>query len=76
MKLIDDWTAQLRKAWSVRLAGIAGMVGAYFVAYPDELERLTSFLPEGYREPFSLVAGFMIFATAAGARIVKQGPVE
>lgn len=73
MKLVDDWTQQIRKAWSIRLAGIAGLVGAYFVAYPGELERLTSLLPEQYREPFALVAGFLIFSTATGARLAKQG---
>jgi hypothetical protein len=76
MKLIDDWATQIRKAWSIRLAGIAGLIGAYFVAYPGELERLTSMLPEQYREPFALVAGFVIFSTAAGARLAKQGSGE
>lgn len=73
MKLIEDWATQIRKAWSIRLAGIAGLVGAYFVAYPGELERLTGLLPEAYREPFGLIAGFLIFSTAAGARLVRQG---
>jgi len=73
MKLIDDWAMHLRKAWSIRLAGIAAVVGAYFVAFPAELERLTTMLPEAYREPFGLVAGIVIFATASGSRLVKQG---
>jgi len=76
MKLIDDWATQLRKAWSIRLAGLAGVVGAYFVAFPHELDRLTGMLPEAYREPFALVAGLVIFATASGARLVKQGREE
>jgi hypothetical protein len=76
MKLIDDWAAQLRKAWSIRLAGLAGVVGAYFVAFPSELDRLTGMLPESYREPFALLAGLFIFATASGARLVKQGREE
>jgi len=76
MKLVDDWTSQLRKAWSIRLAGLAGLVGAYFVAYPGELERFTAMLPEQYREPFGLIAGFLIFSTAAGARLAKQGTKE
>lgn len=73
MKLVDDWAQQVRKAWSIRLAGIAGLVGAYFVAYPSELERITALLPEQYRELFSLIAGIIIFSTAAGTRLAKQG---
>lgn len=73
MKLIEDWATQIRKAWSIRLAGVAGVIGAYFVMYPHELERLSGMLPEAYREPFGLVAGLVIFATASGARLVKQG---
>lgn len=73
MKLVDDWAQQMRKAWSIRLAGIAGLIGAYFVAYPSELERFTAMLPEQYREPFAMLAGFIIFSTAAGTRLAKQG---
>lgn len=76
MKLIEDWATQIRKAWSIRLAGIAGVIGAYFMAYPGDLERLTAMLPEAYRDVFALVAGLLIFATASGARLVKQGRDE
>lgn len=76
MNLIDNWAQQLRKAWSIRLAGVAGVIGAYFVAYPGELARITAMLPEPYRDTFALVAGLVIFATASGARLVKQGHSE
>jgi hypothetical protein len=76
MKLIENWATQMWKLWSIRLAGIAGIVGAYFVAYPDQLARLVALVPEGWREPASILAGLLIFATASGARLAKQGREE
>jgi hypothetical protein len=76
MKLIDDWATQLRKAWSIRLAGLAATIGAYLVYNPTALDDITAMLPEPYRVPFSLFVGFMIFTTASGARLVKQGREE
>lgn len=72
MNLVDDWLTQLRKAWSIRLAGIAGLVAAYFAAYPAELQKLIAIVPEEYRSLASLAVGLFVFATATGSRLVKQ----
>jgi hypothetical protein len=77
MKLIENWAEALWRAWSIRLAMIAGLVGAYFAAYPAELQKLVGLVPEQYRPLASIVAGLLIFSTATGARLVKQGkPAE
>lgn len=73
MKLIENWAEQLRKAWSIRLAGIAALVGAYFLAFPGEFQRLIALVPEQYRELVSVIGGLVIFATASGTKLVKQG---
>jgi len=73
MKLIENWAQHLWKAWSIRLAMLAGVVGAYFAAYPAELQKLVGMVPEQYRPLASIVVGLFIFSTATGARLVKQG---
>jgi hypothetical protein len=72
VKLIDDWAAQLKRAWSIRLAGVAAVVAGYFVAYPAELQRLVALVPADYREGASVLAGLFVFAAASGARLVRQ----
>ena len=72
MKLIENWAQHLFKAWSIRLAGVAGIVGAYFIAYPDQLQRLVALVPADYREVASILAGLIIFATASGTRLLSQ----
>jgi hypothetical protein len=77
MKLIENWAEALWRAWSIRLAMIAGLIGGYFAAYPAELQKLVALVPEQYRPLASIVAGLLIFSTATGARLVKQGkPAE
>ena len=73
MKLIEDWAQHLWRAWSIRLAMIAGVVGAYFAAYPAELQKLVGMVPEEWRSLASIAVGLFIFSTATGARLVKQG---
>jgi len=72
MKLVENWLEQLFKAWSIRLAGLSAIIGAYFVAFPSELTRLVALVPVEYRDVFSIVAGLVIFATASGTRLVQQ----
>ena len=72
MKMIDGWADHLWKAWSIRLAGVAAVAGAYFVAFPSELQRLVAMVPEQYREGASVLAGLLIFATASGSKLVAQ----
>jgi fructose-specific phosphotransferase system IIC component len=72
MKLIENWAEALWRAWSIRLAMIAGVVGGYFAAYPAELQKLVSMVPEEWRPLASIVVGILIFSTATGARLVQQ----
>ena len=76
MKLIDNWKAAHKWA-SVRLAMLAGLAVAFFTAYPNQLEVLIDAVPEQYRPLASLAVGFVVFATAAGSRVVTFArPVE
>jgi len=72
MKLIDNWAQHLLKAWSIRVAGFAAIVGAYFVAFPAELQRIVAIVPEQYREVASILAGLLIFSLASGSKLVQQ----
>jgi hypothetical protein len=71
--MIEDWGQKIWKLWSVRLAALAGIVAAYFAAYPGELEKLIAIVPEQYRPLASMAVGLFVFATATGSRLVKQG---
>lgn len=74
MKLIEGWAEQLFKAWSIRLAAIAGVAAAYLAANPDQTEALLDLLPEGpLRVLASAGVGMFVFSLATGARLVKQG---
>ena len=73
MKLIENWVHYLWRAWSIRLAAIAGIVAAYLAAYPDELQKLIAIVPDEYRPIASLAIGVFVFASATGARLVRQG---
>lgn len=72
MKLIENWVEHIRKAWSIRLAAVAAVIGAYFVAFPSELQRVVAIVPAEYREIFSIIAGLFIFATASGTKLIVQ----
>lgn len=72
MKLIDNWVTHLTRAWSIRLAMIASVIGGYFTAYPAELQKLVDLVPEPWRPLASVSAAIVIFGTATGARLVRQ----
>ncbi|MEN9931442.1 MAG: hypothetical protein RIS17_15 [Pseudomonadota bacterium] len=75
MKLIDNWTTHLWRAWSIRLAALAGIVAAYLAANPDVTQQLLAILPDGpARVLASAGIGLFVFALATGSRLVKQGP--
>ena len=77
MKLIEDWAETLWKAWSVRLAAIAGVVAGYLAANPDQTEALLALLPDGpLRVLASAGIGLFVFSLATGARLVRQGRRE
>ncbi len=74
MKLIENWAEQLWKAWSIRLAAIAGVVAGYLAANPEQTEALLALLPDGpLRVLASAGIGLFVFSLATGARLVKQG---
>ena len=77
MKFIEDWTQQLFKAWSIRLAALAGLVAAYLAANPDQTQALLALLPDGpARVLASAGIGIFVFSLATGARLAKQGRKE
>lgn len=71
-KLVENWAEQLFKAWSIRLAGLAALVGGYFLMFPNEWQRLVALVPEQYRELVSVLGGLVIFLSASGAKLVRQ----
>lgn len=76
MKLIENWAEALWRAWSIRLAAIAGLIGGYFAAYPTELQKLIALVPEDFRPVASLAIGLVIFGTATGTRLISQKKPE
>lgn len=77
MKLIENWLETVMKAWSVRLAALAGVVAGYLAANPDQTEALLALLPEGpWRVLASAGIGLFVFSLATGARIVRQGRTD
>lgn len=71
MKLINDWR-KAHKFASVRLAALAGVVVAYFAAYPDQWQAVLNSVPEAYRP----LVGLLVFAMAGGSRVVQLGQRE
>ena len=63
---------QIARLWSVRLALVAGVVGAYFAANPGDLATLMAYVPPQYKPVASVLAGLLIFATATGTRLAPQ----
>ena len=77
MKLIENWLETILKAWSVRLAALAGIVAGYLAANPEQTEALLALLPEGpWRVLASAGNGLFVFSLATGARIVRQGRTD
>jgi len=74
MKLIENWAETMWKAWSVRLAALAGLVAGYLAAHPDQTTELLNLLPEGpWRTVASIGIGLFVFSLATGARLMQQG---
>lgn len=71
MKLINEWRSAHKFA-SVRLAALVGLVASYFAAYPDQFEAVMAQVPESLRP----LLGFVLFAVATGARVVKKGDAD
>jgi len=68
MKLIENWTAQIWRLYSIRLAMLAGLVTAYFAQYPDQWAAFVALFPE----PVRPLVGLLLFVTAAGTRVIVQ----
>jgi hypothetical protein len=64
MKLLDDWTLILRRAWSVRLALLSAVLGA--------VEIGVQFLAASQPTPYFAIASALTSLAAAIARIVAQ----
>ena len=64
MKLIDDWKKILKKAWSIRLLVIAGLLSGVEIILP----LLVDSFPKGIFAALS----FVFTAAAFVARIVAQ----
>lgn len=70
--LVDGWR-KAHKFASVRLAALAGLVVAYFAAYPDQWQAVLHSVPEAYRP----LVGLLVFAMAGGSRVVSlRGPQD
>jgi hypothetical protein len=73
MKLIENWAETLWRAWSVRLAAIAGVLAGYLAANPDVTQALLELLPDGPMRTLAAAAvGLFVFSVATGTRIVQQ----
>jgi hypothetical protein len=67
MKLADDWKVILKKAWSIRLIVLAGVLSAIEVVLPF----FSNDIPRG---PFAVMS-FMAVSGAFIARLVAQKDV-
>lgn len=77
MKLIENWTTHLWKAWSIRLAMIAGLVGGYLAANPETTQALLALLPDGPARTLAGAGiGLLIFALPTVARLARQKPAR
>jgi hypothetical protein len=71
MKLIDDWRRSHR-LWSMRLNALASLAVTYVLASPEVLLSTLNALPPELRAAFPPLAGFLLFAVVAIARLHKQ----
>lgn len=72
MKLVSDWRRVLKRAWSIRLLVLAGILSGLEVIFslPDIADRLD--WPQGI---FAALSG-LTTAAAFVARLVAQGNVN
>lgn len=66
MKLVDDWRAVVRRAWSIRLMIVAGVLSGLEVVLP----LIDGWVPLD-RGVFAALSGFTV-AAAFVARLVAQ----
>lgn len=66
MRLIDDWRRVLKRAWSIRLIIVAGILSGLEVALPIIDGWVT--IPRGLFASLS----FVVVAAAFGARLLAQ----
>lgn len=77
MKYLIDEAGNWWRMWSVRLAAFVGLLTAYLAANPSDTEKLLALLPDGPLRTLAAVGvGLLVFATATGARLVKQKPKD
>lgn len=76
MKLIDDWRECLRRAWSIRLAGLFAAFAAVIMANPALLLGLIGYVPPGWRTPAAILTFVVTFVVPTLARLMAQKPKE
>lgn len=72
MKLIDDWKSIVRKAWSIRLLVIAGLLSGLEVICQVLEPSLAADLPNGV---FASLSG-LVTAAALVARVLAQNEAQ
>lgn len=73
MTPIDNFWRNWFRMASTQLAMLAGLVGGWLAAHPDEAAEIVTWL-RGYVGPFApLVIGVFITGTASAARMFKFG---
>lgn len=73
MKLIEDWKACLKRAWSIRLAALFATLAAMIMANPALLLGLIGFVPPGLRPLAAVVTFVVAFVVPTLARLMHQG---
>jgi len=74
MKFIETEFRKIWRLWSVKLAAVAGLIGGYFTAFPEQRDVVLDSVPPEWRPLAGVAVGFAIFATATTTRIVAQKP--
>ena len=68
LQLIENWADALWKAWSIRLAALAGVLAGWATTDPQGWQHMVELLPE----PLRPLVGVLVFIPATGTRLVKQ----
>lgn len=74
MKWTETKLREIWRLWSVKLAALAGLIGGYLTAFPEQREAVLNAIPEQYRPLAGVLVGFVIFATATTTRLAAQKP--
>jgi hypothetical protein len=70
MKLVHNWTAVLKRAWSVRFIVLGGAINGVAAVFPEIVGEL------GLSPSMIAALGAVVAAAAAVARVVKQEDME